>query len=369
MKKAAIGILSLMLLTGCWDRLPLRNLHLVDIAGLDLDEESGEVLLNFIVTKLKSAGQGEGEPSSEVTELRGPSLIEAVGHGEYIDKAPFLGVNTRIYFMSERFSSHDPVSKLGFLLHAPYSSINTPVVVIDGNISKLLKTKLGNNKEFTKNLNDFIVSMDRNEIMPTVSMMRFILSREEPLQDLALPVLKPISSGMELSGALLFRQGTNTGVNLSKEQVQMSMLLLGKDKGRQRFTGQLSETGKGRYIDYGFSVKKGNSKITVHPESSGLPKVTIGVRLQINVFELGKSIHLLNSDYVNRMEKELSIHLEEKATATIGNLQKANCDILGIGKEIKAYHSDIWKSLDWRKDFPKMSIEPNFEVQILNSDG
>lgn len=211
--------------------------------------------------------------------------------------------------------------------------------------------------------------MDRNEIMPTVSMMRFILSREEPLQDLALPVLKPISSGMELNGALLFRQGTNTGVNLSKEQVQMSMLLLGKDKGRQRFTGQLSENGKGRHIDYGFSVKKGNSKITVHPESSGLPKVTLEVRLQINVFELGKSVHLLNSDYVNRMEKELSIHLEEKATATIGNLQKANCDILGIGKEIKAYHSDIWKSLDWRKDFPKMSIEPNFEVQILNSDG
>lgn len=90
--------------------------------------------------------------------------------------------------------------------------------------------------------------------------------------------------------------------------------------------------------------------------------------MQINVFELGESDHLLKSDYVNRMEKELSEHLEEKAAATIEILQKSNCDILGIGRQIKAYHPKIWKSLNWRKDFPEMSIEPNFDVQILNSE-
>ena len=367
MKKAAIGILSMLLLTGCWDRLPLRNLRLVDIAGLDLDEESGDVKLEMIVTTLKSAGQGGGEPNSKLTELSEPSLVEAVGQGDYIDRAPFLGINTRIYMISKMFASHDPVSKLAFLLQAPYSSINTPVIVIEGSISKLLNDKMEKNKEFTKNLNDFIITLDRNGMMPTVSMMHFILSRNEPLGDIALPVLKPYNSGMELSGALLFRQGKNSGVTLSKDQVQMLMLMLGKDKGRQRITGRMSDNGLERHIAYGFSVKKGKSKITVHPESKGLPKVNIGVRLQINVFELGKSGVMLKPDYVNRMEKELNKHLEEKAAATIETLQKANCDILGIGKEFKAYHSNIWNSLNWRKDYPEMSIEPKFDVQILNS--
>ncbi|MFB5196659.1 Ger(x)C family spore germination protein [Neobacillus sp. KR4-4] len=367
MKKAAIGILSLLLLTGCWDRLLLRNLQLVDIAGLDLDEENGDVELSMIVTKLNSTGQGEGEPNLETTEIREPSLMEAVGQGDYTDRSPFLGINTRIYMISKRFASKDPVSKLTFLLNTPYSSVNTPVIVFEGNVSKLLKTQSGRNNDFTKNLNEFILSLDRNGMMPTVSMMRFILSQEEPLEDIALPVLKKFNAGMELSGALLFRQGRNTGVNLNKEQVQMSMLLLGMDKGRQRFTGQMPENGEGRHIQYGFSVKKGNSKIIVHPESRGLPKVTIEVRLQINTFGLGKSVHMLKSDYVNRMEKELSKHLEEKAAATIETMQKANCDILGIGKELKAFHPNIWKSLNWRKDFPEMSIEPNFDVQILNA--
>ncbi|WP_251026671.1 Ger(x)C family spore germination C-terminal domain-containing protein [Bacillus sp. ISL-46] len=49
-------------------------------------------------------------------------------------------------------------------------------------------------------------------------------------------------------------------------------------------------------------------------------------------------------------------------------MQKANCDVLGIGRQIKAYHPNIWKSINWLKDFPEMSIEPNFDVQILNSE-
>ena len=121
-------------------------------------------------------------------------------------------------------------------------------------------------------------------------------------------------------------------------------------------------------MGFGFSVKKGDSNISIHSESSGLPKVNIDVRLKINVFELGESIHTLKPDYVNRMEKELSSLLEKKASDAIETLQKANCDVLGIGKEIKAYHPNIWRSLNWRKDYSRLSIEPKFKVEILNSD-
>ncbi|MCM3734103.1 Ger(x)C family spore germination protein [Fictibacillus nanhaiensis] len=363
MKKAGIGILLLLLLTGCWDRLPLRDLKLVDIAGFDLDKESEDVELHFVVTKLKSAGQGEGEPNSEITKLKGPSLVQAIGQGEYIDQAPFLGVNTRIYLLSKRFASHDPVGKLAFLLHAPYASINTPVVILDGSMSKFLKTDSSPKKEFTKNLNEFILSIEKNGIMTNVSMMDFILSQKEPIEDIALPLLKPFDSGMELTGALLFRQGKNTGAEIDIEQVRMLMMMLGKYNGRQKYTGNLSND-----TDYGFSVKRGNSRITISQVPSQLPKVNIGVRLKINVFQLGEDSYTLKPDYVNRMEKELSKHLEEKAVETIKTLQKANCDVLGIGKQLKAYHPNIWKSLNWRKDYPRLSIEPNFEVQILNSD-
>lgn len=367
MKKAVIAILMVILLTGCWDRLPLKTLSMVDIAGIDLDKENGDVLLHYIVTKLENAGQGSGDPSSKVSELKGQSLVEAVGQGEYTEKGPFLGIHTGIYVLSKNFATVDPVKELTFLLNAPYTAINSPVVILDGNMSKIFKSKIGTNKKFTGDLYNFVSSLEKQGMAPDVSMMKLILSRNDPLQCIAVPLLKQFNSSMELDGALLYRQGTYTGKELDKDQVQMLMLMLEKIRGRQKITGNLSRKGEDKNIDYGFSVKKINSKIITHPESGELPKVSIGVRMRINVFKLDESVQTLKPDYVNRMEKELSKHLEEKAAATIETLQKANCDILGIGKEFKAYHPDIWKSLNWRKDFPEMSIEPNFDVQILNS--
>lgn len=367
MKKAAIAILLVLLLTGCWDRLPLKTLHIVDIAGIDQDRENGDIVLNYVVTKLKNAGQGSGEMSPKITVLKGHSLVEAVDQGQYIQEGPFFGMNTSIYLFSKIFAADDPVQELNFILKAPYTSINSPVVILNGNISKLLKSKIGTNKEFTRYLYEFVFSLEKDGIAPEVTLMNLILSRKDPLEDLALPILKPFNSSMVLDGALLFRQGTFTGKELDKEQVQMLMLMLEKFSGNKRYTANLSRQAEDKNGVYAFSIKKLNSKIITHTESGELPKVSIEVNMRINVIQSRMSVLSLKPDYVNRMEKELGKHLEEDAAATIKTLQKANCDILGIGKGIKAYHPNIWKSLNWRKDYPKMSIEPNFDVQILNS--
>jgi spore germination protein KC len=188
------------------------------------------------------------------------------------------------------------------------------------------------------------------------------------LEDIALPLLKKSDSEIELKGALLFHQGKNTSKKLDKDQARMVMFLLGKDMGRQRLTGHMSEKDDERHSYYAVYVKKVDSKITVHPETYGLPKVNFRVRLRINSIEADESVQLLNNDSVNRIEKELSKHMEEQAMETIKTLQKANCDLLGIGKQLKAYHPNLWKSLHWSKDYPQLAIKPNFEVQIINPD-
>jgi spore germination protein KC len=369
MKKATIGILLVLvpLLTGCWDRLQLKNLNLINFAGLDIDEESGDVVLNYVVTKLKSPGQGSGKPITDMSEVRGPSLIEAVGKGEYTDQGPFIAISNGAYLFSKSFASRDPINELAFLLQAPYTAINTPILIFDGNISNLLKTSEGSKEDFPAEFFYFLKNLDKNSISPKISMMEFILSKEDPMGDFAVPLLKQTDTKIDLSGALLFHQGEKTDEELSVEQVRMLMLMQGMDKGRQYYTGNFQYDGEQKNIDYGFSVKKGDSRIIIQPESSGLPKVKIRVKLKINAYKLRNLIDNFTPNYINRMEKELSNHLEEEAAETIAILQKANCDVLGIGRQLRAYHPEVWKSLDWREDYPGLSIEPNFYVQILNT--
>ncbi|WP_129689494.1 Ger(x)C family spore germination protein [Gottfriedia acidiceleris] len=374
MKKALFLILLLPLLTGCWDRLELNKLHLVDVNGFDLDDKTGEVKALFLVTKLKSTGQGTGVPISKMQVLKGPSVAEAIGEWEFTNQSPFIGISTRVYLISQSFAVNHPVSELDFLLDAPYSSINTPILVVDGNLSKVMETSSGHDKEFTKELNEFIISMEKNKTIPTVSMMNFIQSRNEPFSDLALPMLSPINSELELSGALLFRNGKPTGKKLDRNQVKMMMLLEGGNTGRQRFTGNFSKKHGDKPSsdtafknNYGFTVKRNFSKIIVSNRSSKLPKISIKVKLQVSAFELGEEGHKLKPNYA-RMEKVLNKHFEEMALETIKTMQSANSDVLGIGKELKAFHPKIWKSLNWRKDYPRMSIEPKFDISILNSN-
>ncbi|PGM58213.1 Ger(x)C family spore germination C-terminal domain-containing protein [Bacillus sp. AFS053548] len=119
--------------------------------------------------------------------------------------------------------------------------------------------------------------------------------------------------------------------------------MLVKGEGTQRYTGTLSGNSKKQTISksYGFAVKKEDTKINFSSESNKLLKAKLIVRLEINIFDFGKAYHKNKPDYVNRMEKELSAHLNNLAVRTIETMQKANCDILGIGKELRAHHPNI----------------------------
>ncbi|WP_129689953.1 Ger(x)C family spore germination C-terminal domain-containing protein [Gottfriedia acidiceleris] len=272
--------------------------------------------------------------------------------------------------MSESFVKNDPISQLNFLLHAPYSSINTPVVVFKGDLATFLKTTPKQNGNFTSNFYSFNLALNKNSIIPSVTMMQLLESKEDELVNLAIPVVKQKEQGTELDGALLFSHGKNTDVELNKEQLRMLMLLNGKEKGRQRYSGKLEKVSeeKNAYRSYSFSLRKGTSTVRVIPQSKRPPKVNINVNIDINVFDFGKAYHQLDAKYVNKIEKELGNQLDKKALETIQTMQKANCDLIRIGERIKAYHPKIWQSMDWKADFPHMNIEPHFQVHILNVD-
>ncbi|MDU0206032.1 MULTISPECIES: Ger(x)C family spore germination C-terminal domain-containing protein [Paenibacillus] len=376
MKRVVGSMVILLLLTGCWDRLPLRNLKIVDIAGIDYDEKSSKVLLNFVVTKLSRAGQGSGISVSESTEISDSKVIGAVGKGLYKEQGPFIGINTRLFLLSESFAAHQPVRELSFLLDTPFTTINSPVVIFDDQDSPFFKQFNSSTiTDKTKLLNDFVKSLETYGIVPNVTMMDFLLSKEEPLNDFALPVIKHVNSRMELNGALLFRQSESTGIRLNNEQVQSIMFLVGNGNAVQKLKGFSSKFNYGRVArtghlddkDYAFFIKKINSKIIAHQQLSGLPDITIKVKMNIYATELGEELSGLKTEYVNEMEKALSNHLNELATNAIKKIQEANSDVLGIGKELKAFQPALWKTLEWRKVYSRLLIEPQFEVRILNT--
>jgi hypothetical protein len=54
-------------------------------------------------------------------------------------------------------------------------------------------------------------------------------------------------------------------------------------------------------------------------------------------------------------------------TERIRTLQQSGCDAFGIGRQLIAHHPDLWKSLDWEKEYPTVHFHPQVTVNIVGN--
>ncbi|WP_237179064.1 hypothetical protein [Paenibacillus sp. MMS18-CY102] len=63
MKKVFVMLAISFLLSGCWDQLQLKKLLFVDVVGIDYEGDSNLLNVNYVISSLRNAQQGGGDPS------------------------------------------------------------------------------------------------------------------------------------------------------------------------------------------------------------------------------------------------------------------------------------------------------------------
>jgi Spore germination B3/ GerAC like, C-terminal len=91
------------------------------------------------------------------------------------------------------------------------------------------------------------------------------------------------------------------------------------------------------------------------------------LKIQAQLMYSQTSKKALTQTKLNKLEKMLTDEINKQALQAIQTLQKANCDYLGLAREIHAFHHKEWSHMNWRKEFPKLTIRPEVKLQILNS--
>ena len=69
---------------------------------------------------------------------------------------------------------------------------------------------------------------------------------------------------------------------------------------------------------------------------------------------------------VSQLEQFLSKEMTHLAEETLEKMQKARCDGLGIGRQLLAFHPDIWKKQkeDWGSNYQKVNFVTEVQVEI-----
>jgi spore germination protein KC len=116
-----------------------------------------------------------------------------------------------------------------------------------------------------------------------------------------------------------------------------------------------------QYVNVLVFPKKHDLKINVSKNNQVSADVKIS--LKVHVIEYPTN-NLASKRAIETLSKKINEQLTKKAQEVISEIQRANCDYLGIGRQVQAYYPKSWTAMDWNQVYPTIQINPTIQTQI-----
>lgn len=188
----------------------------------------------------------------------------------------------------------------------------------------------------------------------------------DPGHDFALPYLGRDGGEIITKGVALFHDQNYSGM-LNPDQSIMMVLLMGQKGKNARFTkkldlGHSDDIRNFITINVGSKKIKRQFKVTIADDES--IDVNLGLELQAVVEEF---TDVLDEKELKKVSQDLSDLLTKEAKTVVNEIQKANCDIFGVGRKLIAYHHNVWSNKNWSEDYRKVKFHTKVDVKIVST--
>lgn len=351
-----LGILSMSLLTGCWDQMLFKNVRL--ILGIGIDKDQGEnVLLTFVLPDVSDKKRN----APEIISVTGETAREARGNlGKKLTLVPD-GAKNRFLMIGEQLAKNDIYAVLDVFYRDPRSALNAKIGVVEGRAESLLQTGYMRKPNFILNLDKQILSAESFTMVPEENIQSICTVLFDPGQDVILPYLVVGEGTPLIKGVALFNRKALTGTLDTKES---KLCLLMADRIGKKASLTLPIPNKTKKIGSKMTFRVFHKKRKLDVDvNNGKVVVTIDLLLKAEAEEFSPD-HLDEDGQVAKLNEFFSKELTQDAQKVVQKLQKANCDVFGIGRRIIAFHPNYWKTMDWKNTYPNITIQPNVKVEI-----
>lgn len=348
--------ICMLVLSGCWDDIQLRDTTFVYGVGVDRSEKSN-IVGTYVVQKVRNANQGGGEKISDVISADGDSIFEVSRSADMKVTGMMQFRTIRVLVIGKELARQDLFSFLEPILRSRGTPPTMKVVMAEGKASELLyKNKVGLQQtvdyliDEVKN-GEIYTHISKNNLQDVMTLML------DDGRDFGLPMFKIEGDRMSLMSLALFHGERFTGETISIPDATLLCLLAG-EKGDYAL---LSYKRENHVISVFVRQLSQHMKII---EQKGRLTVRIPLKLKTT---LGEGVRHLTDKEKRALEQNLAEDFTARAETLLAKIQKAGCDFLGVGRELNAYHHKRWVSMDWEKEYPRIHFEPQIEVEIINT--
>lgn len=371
------------ILSGCWDRIEVNDLAIVQGVALDLAPDGLIEVTTSIAVPARitppgaTGGGGQTGPPATNKSATGRTITEAFTRlQEKLSRRLFWAHNA-VLLIGEDLAREGVGSALDFFTRNRQPRMNTTIAVTTGPAKDVLATTL----PIELNVPIGIQEIERLRHAPFVDLLTFLrlLHSEgiEPTTGLVHvvtggvtepgflqmpddPASDPSQPGV--FGAAIFKG--DRLVALLSEQDARSLLLI---RGELGFIYVTVPIGSDSWI--GLSLVRYRNRI-VPRNKDGRLVIELHLSLQANLQDNGAGLDADDFAVIEMIEEELRKTIERRIREALDKLQaELGVDAPGFGAAIKRRMPELWRELhaNWDEIYPTIPVDIHVEASVLRT--
>lgn len=364
--KILLLLFLLPLLAGCWDERLLRDIRTVYLTGFDVDEE-GEYTLTSIVRNfnISQSDRGARSISNELVSSKGENIREASLNVDRNIAGTFDPAKGRTLVLGEAVGKQNLYNVLDSIYRDPRVNVNSKIAITDGSAKQLIQHLTEVEMDKAEYFYEMIDSSEDFTEVPVMTLRTIFSYLFDEGRDFFIPyiALDQEENVVRLKGTALFRNQSFTGEFLSVHESTLLLLFMDKRSQRAILTNKLDSDSDSN-ISISYNVKDVSRELDI--EKKDKVNIKISLQLGINVVDFPPD-NLESQETINDLSEQLSSILTNKAEILFKKLAENHSDILGLGKEIIAFHPSIWEEIKGDNYYSEFVVHPEVKVTINNS--
>lgn len=373
MRMFLTGMLTLILLTGCWNRIEINDIAIVTAIGLDLTE-SDEIHLSLqvaIPSKLGSSGPtgGTSEKSTFVISETGSTVSEAFRNIQGKLSRTIFFSQSRIVIVGEDFAKKTVSHVIDFQTRYAEPRINSFILFTKGEAYNIIKSM----PKFESISAEEIKEMAKLGITLKVYVRDFMnmlltdgiepFAPQLTLKPLEVNTKNKSEKTLGVDGIAIFKKDKLIGW-MSEEETR-GLLWLRNEMEKGVITTSVPEDKGGGNIS--MEISRAEVKVVPMLKNHDL-KMNVNIITELSVIENDSQLNLFDTKVIDDIQKEINNQIKNRVQMVIDKGQKEyNSDIFGFGHLVYQKYPKEWNAKyknNWEEEFAELEVTINSKALI-----
>ncbi len=363
-------LIGATLFSGCWNYREIDDQIIIAGSAVDYNKENNELLLtteialpnsskeqNFVSKVYQGKGRNLAEAVVDLRSKAGRNLLwshsKVIIFGDELLRRPKLFIGTLDWIKR----TEDMRDTLWLLISAEKTG------------AAIFEKSKPQTQKITAFFLDYLFLTGKSESFVSVPFWKFLTDLQSSSNASALPLVRLSDSA---SGTLPLIEGTEmfnatkTGGRLDGNQTKF-LLLLTNNLNQAIFAPEQSESSAFQAV----SLKTIHSRAIIEPERSPQGLVMkIQVMMEAQIQEIDSENDIFKPEQVKKIQQGVATVIAKKITTFIRQIQKDQCDVIGLGNKVAIKYPELWQSLQkrWRVEFAKIPAKVHVKLLISGSE-